>query len=175
MPWEANTRCLGLSWETASRTPSGKFLRVKSFYLKSFGVLYFWNTVGEKVAKNRAGASPPFSGKKHFFLTVVFTLLLKMRLTMMPKLMVTRVCNLGARGRSQGELITEVQQLMEHLQRKSSVGWMWSAGLIGWTGWIWWAWHDQQGVFDRQDEYDRKDEYDRPKRIYWEKMLAAKF
>ena len=39
MSWEAKARFLGLSWETVSRTSSGKFLRVESCYPESFGFL----------------------------------------------------------------------------------------------------------------------------------------
>ena len=39
MLWEARVRFLGLSWETVSRTLSGKFLRVESCYPESLGVL----------------------------------------------------------------------------------------------------------------------------------------
>ena len=42
MSWEAKARFLGLSWETVSRTSSGKFLRVESCYPESFGFLCLW-------------------------------------------------------------------------------------------------------------------------------------
>ena len=42
MSWEAKARFLGLSWETVSRTSSGKFLRVESCYPESFGFLRLW-------------------------------------------------------------------------------------------------------------------------------------
>ena len=42
MSREAKARFLGLSWETVSRTSSGKFLRVESCYLESFGFLRLW-------------------------------------------------------------------------------------------------------------------------------------
>ena len=39
MSWKVKVWLLGLSWETVSRTSSGKFLRVESCYPESFGFL----------------------------------------------------------------------------------------------------------------------------------------
>ena len=48
MSWEAKARFLGLSWETVSRTSSGKFLRVESCYPESFGFLCLWHPESER-------------------------------------------------------------------------------------------------------------------------------
>ena len=44
-PDDFKTRFLVLSWETVSRTSSGKFLRVKSCYPESFGFLRLWGAM----------------------------------------------------------------------------------------------------------------------------------
>ena len=46
MSWEAKVPFLGLSWETDSRTLSGKFLRVESCYPESFGFLCLFGFAG---------------------------------------------------------------------------------------------------------------------------------